>query len=245
MKRLNASGYAQITELSEELGVSPLTIRRDLQIMENEGLLIRKRGGAVSRNRSVTMELPYTVKQLQNVEAKKRIAEAASSLIEDGNSLILDSGSTTYALAVRLAAYRHLSVVTNDLQIATKLAANAEINLICTGGVARANVFSLQGGLTESCIRSLRVDLTFLGADAVHPEGTVYNVNIEEIPIKQAMIHAATKVILLADSSKFEVRGFAKVCDLSDIDTVITDNRITPETREMIRSKIRQDLILV
>jgi len=245
MKLLSETGYVTITELADKLGISPITIRRDLLTMEKEGICIRKRGGAVSHSQRVTMELPYTIKQVQNVEAKRRIAEAAARLVEDGDTIILDSGSTTFALAQKLASRNRLSVVTNDLQIATKLAANPNINLICTGGVARSNVFSLQGELAESCIRNLRVDMTFLGADAVHPDGGIFNVNIEEVAIKRAMINAAANVILLADSSKFEVPGFAKICELAQIDTVITEERIKPDTREMIRSNIRHDLIVV
>lgn len=245
MTLINESGYAQAANLAEELGVSQLTIRRDLQLMEKEGLVIRKRGGAISRNKSVTMELPYSIKRLQNLEIKKRIAKAALTMVEDGNSIILDSGSTTYALAQRLVAKNRLSVVTNDLYIATKLAANPDINLICTGGVARANVFSLQGALAELCIRDLRVEITFLGADAIHKNGGIFNVNIDEVPIKQAMIDAATKVVLIVDSSKFKVRGFARICDLSRIDTVITDDGMAAKTRQMIQDKIRGELIIV
>jgi len=245
IKILNESGFVQIAELANQLASSPVTIRRDLLIMEKEGILIRKRGGAVSRNRSVTLELPYAIKQVQHVEIKRRIAEAAIHLIEDGKSLILDSGSTTHALAQRLTSKQRLSVVTNDLQIAIKLAANPDINLICTGGIARSNVYSLQGVLAENCIRALHVDITFLGADAIHTDASIYNVNLEEVPIKLAMIQAATKVILLSDSSKFEVQGFSKVCDLSEIDVIITDSGISRETREMLRSKIRKELIIV
>ena len=124
LKLLNESGYATVAELSKKLDISQVTVRRDLLVMEKEGICIRKRGGAISRSQGATMELPYLIKQGQNAETKKRIAEAALKMIEDGDSIILDSGSTTYALATRLTSKRRLSVVTNDLQIATKLAAN-------------------------------------------------------------------------------------------------------------------------
>jgi DeoR/GlpR family transcriptional regulator of sugar metabolism len=245
IKLLNDDGYVQVAEIAEEFGISPMTIRRDLFEMEKEGVCIRKRGGAVRNSQSVTMELPYNIKQNRNVDVKKRIAEAALNLIVDGNSLILDSGTTTFALAQRLAARRRLFVVTNDLQIATKLAANPEISVVCTGGMARPNVFSLQGALAESCFSNLSVDITFLGADAIHPDGGIYNVNIEEVPIKQAMLRTGAKIILLTDSTKFTLRGIARVCDFSQIDIVITDDQIAPEAKEMIRSSIRENLILV
>jgi DeoR/GlpR family transcriptional regulator of sugar metabolism len=245
MRLINENGYVQVTDLVAEFEVSSVTIRRDLEIMENEGLLIRKRGGAIRRNQGVTMELPYIIKQVQNVDIKKRIAETALNMIADGDSIILDSGSTTFELAQQLFTKTRISVVTNDLYIATKLAANPDIDLICTGGVARSNVFSLQGAIAESCIRNLRVEITFLGADAIHPDGGIYNVNINEVPVKHAMIESAPKVVLLADSSKFEVCGFAKICTLSQIDTVITDDGITEETTEMILNHPGCDLIIV
>ena len=137
MKLISERGYVQVTDLVKQFDVSPVTIRRDLEIMEKEGLLIRKRGGAIRRSQGVTMELPYIIKQVQNIEIKKRIAEQALGMVEDGFSVILDSGSTTFELAQQLVTKTRLSVVTNDLYIATKLAANPDINLICTGGVAR------------------------------------------------------------------------------------------------------------
>ena len=245
MKLISERGYVQVTDLVKQFDVSPVTIRRDLETMEKEGLLIRKRGGAIRRSQGVTMELPYIIKQVQNIEIKKRIAEQALGMVEDGFSVILDSGSTTFELAQQLVTKTRLSVVTNDLYIATKLAANPDINLICTGGVARSNVFSLQGAIAETCIRNLRVEITFLGADAIHPDGGIYNVNIDEVSVKHAMIESAPKVVLLVDSSKFEVCGFAKICSLSQIDTVITDDRVSDETREMINSFISGELIIV
>jgi DeoR/GlpR family transcriptional regulator of sugar metabolism len=170
------------------------------------------------------------------VDEKQRIAEEASRLVDEGNTIILDAGSTTYALALQLLQKHNIRVVTNDLQIAVSMAANPNINLICTGGIVRPYVFSLQGSQTESFIKQLRVDKTFIGADAIHPDGSIYNVNIDEVSIKQAMISVASQVILIADSSKFEKTGFVKICDLSQVQLVITDRGLSPEKSELIRS---------
>jgi DeoR/GlpR family transcriptional regulator of sugar metabolism len=156
--------------------------------------------------------------------------------VEDGDTIILDAGSTTFALALLLMSRQRITVVTNDLQIAFKLASNPNISLICTGGTARANVFSLQGSQVESFIKNLRVDKTFLGADAIHSDYTVTNVNFEEVPIKQAMLHAAKQVFLLADSTKFEKTGFVKVCDLSDTNVIITDSGIPQDKLTQFQS---------
>jgi DeoR/GlpR family transcriptional regulator of sugar metabolism len=226
LKELNDSGYVQATELASRLNLSAATIRRDFSFLEKQGLCFRKHGGAVRTAQGVTLELPYETKQIQRVAEKRRIAEAAAKLVHDGDTLILDAGSTTYALALLLLTKQRITVVTNDLQIACKLASNPNIRLICTGGIARPSVFSLQGSQVESFVKGLRVDMTFLGADAIHSDQTVTNVNFEEVPIKQAMLHAAEQVFLLADSTKFEKTGFVKVCDLSEINAIITDSGI-------------------
>jgi len=226
IKKLREDGYVQVTDLAAELQISSATIRRDLIQLEKEGGCIRKRGGAVRSTQGVTMEVPYDIKKHRNIEAKNRIAHEALNLIENGDTVLLDAGSTTYTLANLLHHKDRLTVVTHDLNIAVKLAANPNINLICTGGIARANVFTLQGPQVADFIRTLRVDKSFIGADAIHADGTIGNVNIEEVPIKQALIQAANQVILLTDSSKFEVTGFAKVCDIGEVDYLITDDGI-------------------
>lgn len=236
LKKLNENRYIQVSDLAEELDVTTVTIRRDLDEMEADGLCIRKRGGAIRVNPGVSLEMPYNIKQHEMVEAKERIAQQALEFIEDGDTIILDAGSTTYALALLLSTKVQIKVVTNDLKIAVKLAENPKINLICTGGTARTSVYSLQGSLTESFIKDIKVDKTFLGADAIHADGVISNVNLEEIAIKKAMIKAADRTILLADSSKFKKSGFYKVCDMEDIDILISDDGISKESLELIES---------
>ena len=233
---MNENRYVQVSDLAEELDVTTVTIRRDLDEMEEDGLCIRKRGGAIRVNPGVSMEMPYNIKQHEMVEAKERIAQQALEFIEDGDTIILDAGSTTYALALLLLTKVQITVVTNDLKIAVKLAENPRINLVCTGGTARTSVYSLQGSLTISFINDIKVDKTFLGADAIHADGVISNVNIEEVAIKKAMIKAADQTILLADSSKFSKSGFYKVCDLEDIDILISDKGISKESLELTES---------
>jgi len=244
LNKLNENRYVQVSDLAEELDVTTVTIRRDLDEMEEEGLCIRKRGGAIRVNPGVSMEMPYNIKLHEMVDAKERIAQQALEFIDDGDTIILDAGSTTYALALLLNTKVQIKVVTNDLKIAVKLAENPKINLICTGGTARTSVYSLQGSLTESFIRDIKVDKTFLGADAIHPDGVISNVNIEEVAIKKAMIMAADQTILLADSSKFIKSGFYKVCDIEDIDILISDSGISKESLDFIESYNIKRLII-
>ena len=226
---LRDTGYVQVAEVAEDLNISAATIRRDLTLLEKQGFCIRKRGGAIRSSQSTTMELPYEVKRQHNIQEKQRIAQEAFKFVENGDTIILDSGSTTYGLAQLLSKKQRLTIVTNDLNIAVLVASNPNLYLICTGGTARANVFALQGAQVESFIKELRVDTTFLAADSIHTDGGIGNVNIDEVAIKRAMVSAASQVILLADSSKFNVIGFANVCNLADIDVLITD-RNAPKT---------------
>ncbi len=237
LNKLRDDGYIQVADLADKLDLSPVTIRRDLILLEKEGHCVRKRGGAIRSTQGVTVEIPYDIKKNRNIAEKSRIAKAALALVENGDTILLDAGSTIYSLACLLHSRERLTVVTHDLNIAVKLAANPNINLICTGGIARANVFTLQGSQVVDFIRNLRVDKSFIGADAIHPDGTISNVNIEEVPIKQAMIKAANQVILLTDSSKFGITGFARVCDITDVDYVITDNNAPEEFRACCKER--------
>lgn len=241
--KLHEEGFIQVAELAQELDISTATIRRDLILLEKEGICIRKRGGAVRTTQGVSSEIPYDIKRRKNINEKSRIAQAAIQYIENGDTILLDAGSTTYALALLLHTKERLTVVTHDLNIAFKLATTPKIDLICTGGTARENVYTLVGTQVTDFIRCLQVDKTFLGADAIHDDGTIANVNIEEVSIKQAMIHAAKKVFLLADSSKFEIRAFAKVCDISDMHHLITDSNL-PEAKFANLKRRNIDILL-
>jgi DeoR family transcriptional regulator, aga operon transcriptional repressor len=236
VQKLSTIGYVEVSELASQMGVSGITLRRDLSELEDEGICVRVRGGAIRRDQGVTLELPYELKKSQNLSEKKRIGEKAAEFVEPGDTIIVDAGSTTYELALALLSKKRIAVVTNDLYISVKLASNPDINLICTGGTARSHVFSLQGFQAEDFISGLRVDKTFLGADAIHTDRSISNVNLDEVPLKRAMVKAAKQVFLLADSTKFEKTGFAKVCSLSDIHIIITDSGISRERIEQYKT---------
>jgi len=235
LQELNEYGVLHIKDSAKKLNISQVTLRRDLANLESEGLCLRKRGGAVKTFASVSTELPYEIKRNQRNEEKKRIGKAASKLVTDGATIILDSGSTTYALSTFLNTVSRLTVVTNDLQIALKLANFSNIQTICTGGSVRSNVFSLQGNEVVRFIEDLKVDMAFLGADAIDSDLVIGNVLYDEVAIKKAMIKAARKRVLLADSSKFYRSGFMKVCDLRDLDLLISDSGLD----EACASKLR------
>lgn len=234
LQELDTFGFIHTNEFANKLNISPVTVRRDLAALESEGLCIRKRGGAVKGFVTVSTELPYDLKRNQFIQEKKRIGEMAAKHINSGSTIILDSGSTTYAVSMHLRTKTRLIVVTNDLQISVKLANFSSIQTICTGGLVRSNMFSLQGPGVVKFINDLTVDTCFLGADAIGSDLSVTNVTYEEAEIKRAMMQAAKKTILLADSSKFDRSGFTKVCMLSDIDLVITDRSLSDQVRKRL-----------
>ena len=235
LQKLKDAGYLEVVNLARSLAVCPATVRRDLERLQQQGQVMRVRGGAVLAVPSTSLEPPYEVKRQRRMEEKRRIAAAAASMVKDGETVILDAGSTTYELAMLLLRRRNLTVVTNDLQIAVRLAFNPNIILVCTGGIARTNVYTLLGHETEAFLRTLRVNRTFLGADALHPDGTVANVNLEEVAIKRAMLQAGQHTVVVADSSKFAVTALARVCSLQEVDLLITDAAIPEQALKTLR----------
>ncbi len=236
IQELQSKGYTHVNEMAQQLDVTPITIRRDIAFLEKQGKCLRTRGGAVRTGQGTTWELPYEIKAQRYVQEKQRIAHAALKHVSEGDSIILDSGSTTFELARLLLPLRNLTIVSNDLKIASLLAVNPSITVICTGGVSRTNVYTLLGSQTEQFIHNIRVEKTFLAADAIHQDGVISNVNLDEAAIKQAMLAAGKQGILLADSSKFSTHGFARVEEIKNLNIVITDNGLVEDWVKRIQT---------
>ena len=229
---IEQAGYAEARRLAVELDVDVSTIRRDLDFLAREGLVQRTHGGALPAGVGEAVDVPYAVKRREKPAEKVAIARHAASLVADGDSLVLDSGSTTYALAEALSARRQLTVATNDLRIAYYLAERGGVRLVVTGGQLIDSVFTLVGPGALASLTDLHVDWTFLGADAVDARAGVTNVNSIEVPLKQAMLNAAARRVLLADSSKFGRRALATVVAVGAFDYIVTDDGISVEDRE-------------
>lgn len=225
------AGYAEARQLAAELGVDASTIRRDLDVLAQNGLIQRTHGGALPVANGVAVDLPYAVKQREHTADKRAIARHAADLVADGDSVVLDSGSTTYALAEELAERRQITVATNDLRIAHFLAEHGGVHLVVTGGQLMDNVFTLVGPAAHSGLSALRVNWAFIGADAIDAEAGLTNVNTVEVQLKQAMIEAAARRVLLADSSKFGRRALASVVGIDAFDQIVTDNGLAAGQR--------------
>ena len=211
----------RVRELSERLGVSEVTIRKDLAILEEMGYLQRAHGGAVlaesTENRKVLAE-----RETQGAEAKERIAAAAAELIVPGETIFIDSGSTCAALA-RLLVEQELRVVTNSLQVMLVLADRPGIALHSLGGSYRQEAGSFIGPIAEAALERMQIDLAFLGATGVGEEGRFSSQNSIESQLKRSVIRAAHRSVLLFDASKIGQNAFSVFATLQDLSAVVTD----------------------
>ncbi|WP_280295687.1 DeoR/GlpR family DNA-binding transcription regulator [Nocardia abscessus] len=227
MHRLVTDGYVEAKTLADELGVDTSTIRRDLDALERAGQAQRTHGGARPAP-GATAKLPYTMKEGERLDEKAAIGIAAATRVRDGQTVILDSGSTTYEVARALRHHTELTVITNDLRIAKYIAETPGARLLVTGGELLGSVFTLVGERAIAFLSDYTADWAFLGADAVHIEAGITNMNTLEVPLKRAMITAAANALVVADSSKFDRRALAKVAGLDEISGIITDSDLDP-----------------
>lgn len=217
-----------VEQLSNVLGVSPATIRRDLDHLAHQQLLTRTRGGAVA---SGVTDLPLRYKTGRHASEKGRIGEVAARLVTPGMVVGMNGGTTTTEVARSLAQRKDLvidgdeqlvTVVTNAINIAGDLAPRRHVKVVVTGGVARPQSYELIGPLAQQVIDELSLDVMFLGLDGIHANGGATTVHEGEASINRALAARARKVVAVADGSKIGVRSFARICHLSDIDVLIT-----------------------
>jgi DeoR family transcriptional regulator of aga operon len=234
LDRLHHSGEVLITDLSREFEVSEVTIRNDLEHLERKNQLIRARGGAIHAENHVGIDQRLTEKNKLHTTEKAAIGKKAASLIRDGETIIIDSGSTTAEIVKHLGNIRQLNVITNALNIANLLMAYSNINVIIPGGYLRQNSMSLVGPLAEKNLRSFYVDKLFLSTDGFDTTQGIYTPNIDEAHLNAMMINIAKEVILVTDSSKFKRKSLAFICTIDKIKTVVTDNKIPDDDRKRL-----------
>jgi len=226
VERVNKQGKVTISELCDLFGVSEMTVRRDLRDLDQIGLIHRIHGGAVSRiGRSY--EPAYTVRATTGLEAKKAIGRKAAEFVHDGDSICIDTGTTTVEFARALKDRRNLTILTSSMTIANEIISNFsllnDVRLILTGGIIRAGEFSMIGDIARTTFKSLHVDKAFLGIGGVDLEAGLTEYNLDDAEIIRAAISSAQQNIILADSSKLGRVTFAHIGQLEDIDRIITD----------------------
>jgi DeoR family transcriptional regulator, fructose operon transcriptional repressor len=233
---LNSRGTIAVAELTELLGASPATVRRDLSWLDEHGILTRTRGGAVAAGRVQDLmrhyDPTYGRRLAEYVEEKRAIGRRAAELVADGETIIIDAGSTTQYMIPNLHRKQDLIVITNSLAVVNELLAfsNTAPNLtvILTGGILRGRALSFVGMIAEYALSQFFVDKTFLGARGISIETGLTNPAIEEIPLKRQMIQAAKQVIVLADHSKFGQTYTGLIAPLNAAASIITDDGIDP-----------------
>ncbi|WP_054024075.1 DeoR/GlpR family DNA-binding transcription regulator [Bacillus sp. FJAT-28004] len=232
---VNERGSIRVTELSELCQVTEETIRRDLDRLEQAGRLRRSHGGAVSV-KDQQPEIPYFEREITHAEEKKRIAEAAITLIQPNDRILLDASSTAWYMAANMPDIP-LTVLTNSIKVAMELSSKEKIEVISTGGILASRSLSYVGPLAERSLDAYHVDKAFLSCKGVHLERGVSESNELQARIKHKMVGMADQVILVADSSKFGVQAFTHVADLNEVDTIITDERLPAAILSQLQEK--------
>lgn len=225
VKILKKENYNTVQELSKTLKVSSVTIRKDLTILEEQGFLYRTHGGASSKP-IYAFEQNITEKENINVEQKMKIAKKALTYINNNDYIILASGTTIQFLARIIPPFQNLTILTSSLPIALEISKTQNINLIQIGGEIRKSSTSVVGSIAEYTLNQFNCNKLFLGADGIDHLFGISTSNAATAILNKIMINRANKIYLLADSSKINKQSFGKICDLKNIDTLITDEGI-------------------
>src|SRR4051812_22486960 len=226
LETLSRNGSVTVNDLAEGFGVSLATIRRDLQLLDEQRLVARTHGGAVAR--SVVYELPLRYKAARRQDEKRRIGWAAAALVPEGATVGLTGGTTTTEVAHALAELAGLTIVTNALNLASELAVRSNLKLVVPGGVARPESYELVGPLAEASLAGLNLDFVIVGVDGISVGAGCTTHHEVEAYTNLALIRRARRVIVVADSSKLGRVAFARICTLAEVHEVITDTEADP-----------------
>lgn len=224
---------ATVNELAEICDVAPMTIRRDLDKMESDGLLTRVFGGAVIGS-NIVKEIAYEEKEKISINEKISIASEASKLVSDNSIILLDSGTTCMEIARNLVDRSNLKVITTDILIASYLMKFENIEVYCTGGRVQTDIGCCIDNTTVDFISKINADICFLGASAINNSLDVSTFTMDKVLVKQTMLKSSEYRILVVDDTKFEKSSFAKICELTDFNLVITNGDIKESLKETL-----------
>jgi DeoR family transcriptional regulator, aga operon transcriptional repressor len=231
-------GFARVTELSDRFGISEVTTRSDLDALAKAFVVQRIHGGAIAASHAPALEQPFEQTSLAAAEQKRSIGVAAASLVQSGQAIVLDVGTTTAAIATALVARAELHdvvVITNALNIAIALeSAIPRFTVIVTGGTLRPLQHSLVDPLAGAVIEHIHADIAFVGCSGVDARAGVTNINLPEADVKRRMLAAAARSIVVADGSKLGIAHHSRVAPVSDIDGLITSADADPRTVEQL-----------
>lgn len=236
LKKLQTDHKVLQTELSSDLQVSEDTVRRDLESLAQNGQLIKVRGGAIPHSPN-----PYSFKEriVYHEDDKKHIATKALAYLHNGQTIILDGGTSTLMLAKLFPSNLHITVITNSVPIVAQLIEHPVIEVIFTGGLIGKDSQTAGGMDTIRMLEKMRADICFLGICSLHPDAGVTGLDLGEADVKSVMVGSANKTIALATSDKMGTAEPFKVCDITGLDTIITDNPDLPSLKPYINLGIQ------
>ncbi len=241
LDRVRSDGGVRVADLVRELGVSDMTVRRDLELLQEQGLLEKVHGGATAVEQSALFEPGFSAKSELQRDAKESIAAAAARLVEPGHAIAISAGTTTYAVARRLLEVPRLTVVTNSVPVADVLyhGGRADQTVILTGG-ARTPSDALVGPFAVAALRTVNVDLVIMGVHGMDPHAGYTTPNMQEAETDRAMVDAGRRLIVVADHSKWGVIGISSIARLSQADMLITDDGLEAAARETLAAQVRE-----
>jgi DeoR family transcriptional regulator, aga operon transcriptional repressor len=235
LEELETKGQVTVSELSKMFKISEVTIRNDLSHLEKQNMLIRARGGAIKiKYYRMGIDPSISDKQKEFLKEKQRIAKTALKFIEDGDTIVLDSGTTTTEIAKNLGQFKNLTIITNALNIAVILSEYEGFNIFMPGGFLRKKSLSLVGVLADENFVKFYCDKLFLGVDGFDTTHGLSTPNSEEAHLNMIMISVAKKVIVVSDSRKFLRRRFAFISPINSVNVVITDSGIREEDKNRL-----------
>jgi DeoR/GlpR family transcriptional regulator of sugar metabolism len=241
LERLQAAGVVRVSDLMRELEVSDMTVRRDLEALETQGRLIKVHGGATLRRDSALHEPGFDTKRTLERESKLAIASAAAALVEPGMAVALSAGSTTYEVCRRLADVPRLTVVTNSVPAAEVLyhGGRSDQTIILSGGV-RTPSDALVGPFAVHALRTVNVDIVFLGVHGMHPRAGFTTPNMLEAETDQALIETGGRLVVTADHTKWGISGVSTIARLAAADTVVSDQGLGDDARATLADEVRE-----
>lgn len=242
LKHLHQSGKVDIQALSDSLMVSGVTIRKDLKLLEEKGLLFRTKGGGSVKN-PYANEKPINEKEFINVDQKKKIAKAALPILAETDSIIIGSGTTVFELSRALFPSKHLFVITPALKVALELYNRPNVDVLQLGGIIHGTSASAAGSFAERVLEDISCDILFLGVDGIDLDFGLTITNLTEASLNQKMIALAQRVVIMADSTKFERRGLGRICNLEQVHYIVTDEGVSPEMVKALENKGIQVII--
>ncbi|WP_047417390.1 DeoR/GlpR family DNA-binding transcription regulator [Cellulophaga sp. Hel_I_12] len=236
LEKLAKKKHLEVSELGDLLNVSTVTIRKDLRLLEEKGLLFRTHGGASLDNPYIN-EKAIGEKEKISVEEKNGIAQRAAQMIDENDSIMIASGTTVQAFSKFIKPKNKLTVITSSLYVVLHLIQNKNIEILQLGGYIRHSSGSVIGSYAEHILGNISCSKLFLGVDGFDLDYGLSTTNLEEAQLNKKMLHAVQKIIVLADSSKFGKKSFAKICDMDQVHELITDKGISPEIKRKIEEK--------